>query len=405
MTLYSIKSSMSKQKITQITYFAFAAFFIVAAVVILQSFLFGLLWSAVMVVSIWPLYERSTGGDGSLRRVPVGLRAGLASVLFAVVFIGPMAYGVYELANAYSAGSNYFTSNSVQGVVAPPVFFQYLPFADKVSTFWQDNIGSSSGMIDIINRLSNGKLLAYIPTLWSQIMGKMLTAFVMLVSFYFMLKHGAAVKNQYATVLSHWMGERGVRHVDSAIEALRGTINGVVLIGALEGLILAVPLVMGGVSSGLLIGLTAGLLGVIPLLMPILILPCLAYLYLDGQTTWAFVGLVTLVLVWFVFENVIKPQIIGQRVRINAYLILMAMIGGLQLTGLLGLFIGPAFVAVAIGVLQDLVKNSANEAHEVTLDQVKPDEAKRTYSVNPDPVPRADLAITPVGNMLHPPVG
>lgn len=346
---------MNTQKTNHTAYLLFATFFIAAAIVILKTFLFGLLWGAVMAVSIWPLYEKTTTGSGLLSKLPAGLSASLIAGVFALVFLGPMAYGIYELATAYSAGSSYLTLNSVHGVVAPPSFIQHLPFGDKVAKFWTDNIGSSSGLVDVLNRLSNGKLLAFVPLLWTQLLDKLLTSAVMLVSFYFMLKHGRTVKSRYTAVLVRWVGDKSVRYINSAIEALRGTINGVVLVGALEGMLLAIPLVMGGVTAGLLIGLAAGLLGVIPLLMPLLMLPCLGYLYLAGQTTWALVGAVDLALVWFIFENVVKPQVIGHKVRINTYLILMSMVGGLQLVGLVGLFLGPAFVAVALGMLQDLV--------------------------------------------------
>ena len=335
-------------------YFGLVAFFIIAAVYIVQAFLFGLLWGVVMAVSIWPLYEHVAKGSGRLSRLSDGVRAGLMSLLVAVVFVGPTAYGIYELANAYAAGSNYLAQNSAQGAGVAPAFFQYLPFGEKMAAFWLENISNSSGIVDVLNKLSNGKLMSFVPLLWSQAMDKILTMTVMLVSLYFMLKHGKSVQARYAGVLAHWVEERSVRYVDSAIEALRGTINGVVLVGAFEGVLLALPLVLGGVQAGLLIGLGAGLLGVIPMLMPVLVLPCLAYLYLSGQTTWALVGAIDLAVVWFVFENVVKPQVIGKRVRLNSLLILMAMVGGLQTLGLVGLFLGPAFVAVAMELARDL---------------------------------------------------
>jgi predicted PurR-regulated permease PerM len=288
-----------------------------------------------------------------------GARAGLMALLVAVVFVGPTAYGIYELANAYAAGSNYLAQSSAQGAGVAPSFFSYLPFGAKMSAFWLENISNSSGVVDVLNKLSNGKLLSFVPLLWSQAMDKILAMTVMLVSLFFMLKHGKSVQSRYAGVLAYWVEERSVRYVDSAIEALRGTINGVVLVGAFEGVLLALPLVLGGVQAGLLIGLAAGLLGVIPML---LVLPCLAYLYLSGQTTWAIVGAIDLALVWFVFENIVKPQVIGKRVRLNSLLILMAMVGGLQTLGLVGLFLGPAFVAVAMELARDLFWTQGGDA-------------------------------------------
>ncbi len=335
-------------------YLFFAAFFIVAAFTILQSFVFGLLWGTVMAVCVWPLYERSSGVTG-LRRWSPGGRATLFTAAFALLFLGPMAYGIYELAGAYSAGASYLTANTAHGAVPAPAVLSHLPFSAKLLEVWNDNVAPSTGVVDLLNRVSQGRLLALLPSLWGQVMDKLLTATVMLVSLYFMLKNGQAVKNQYAGVLRHWTGERSVSYVQSVIEALRGTINGVVLVGAVEGVLLALPLMMGGVRAGLLIGLAAGFLGVIPMLMPLLVLPCLGYMYLAGQTTWAIVGAIDLALVWFVCENIVKPAVINQRVRINTWLILMAMVGGLQLLGLFGLFLGPAVIAVALGMLQDLV--------------------------------------------------
>ena len=143
---------------------------------------------------------------------------------------------------------------------------------------------------------------------------------------------------------------------------MRGTINGVVLIGILEGMLLAIPLMMAGLNSGLLIGLCAGLLGVIPLLMPALILPCIGYLFMTGDTVWGIVSAVDLAIVWFIFENLVKPQMISKKVKINSLIILASMIGGMQMLGPLGLFLGPSIVSMGIGMMKDfLTINKSNE--------------------------------------------
>jgi predicted PurR-regulated permease PerM len=346
---------MDHSKASHTASFVFAVCLIATAFTILQSFLFGLLWGAVMAVSVWPFYVSTSRGTNPLSRTSTSFRAGIFSLLVAVLFVAPMAYAIYELANAYVAGSHYLTQNTVHGVISAPAFISYLPLGDKLTHLWDTDIGASTSLMDALNKISNGRLLEYLPRLWSQILEKVLTLVVMLVSLFFMLKHGALVQARHRRILVYWTGPQSVRYVNAAIEALRGTINGVLLVGAIEGVLLAIPLVMGGVTAGLLIGLCAGFMGVIPLLMPLLVLPCLGYLYLSGQTVWAVVGAVDLVLTWVLFENLIKPLVIGKHVRINAFLILMAMVGGLQTMGLVGLILGPACVAVALGLMQDLV--------------------------------------------------
>jgi predicted PurR-regulated permease PerM len=86
--------------------------------------------------------------------------------------------------------------------------------------------------------------------------------------------------------------------------------------------------------------------------MPILIIPFLTYMFFTGYTFLAFLGLIDLLIVWFLFENIIKPQVISKTVKINTFIILISMIGGIQTLGFVGLFLGPAIVSMAIGMIK-----------------------------------------------------
>ncbi|MBV1774395.1 AI-2E family transporter [Burkholderiaceae bacterium DAT-1] len=342
----------------------FVALFIGVAVLILQPFLFGIMCGSVTAIAAWPLFRRIAHDEEGLRLGPVCLRARpatasmLLSAAFVVIFITPLAYAGFELAHAYSAGSAYLAHTGQDGPIAPPAILDYLPMHDKVLQFWNENIANSTGIFDVINRVTKGQFVTLVSSLWPKLMGKLVSLLVLLVSFYYMLKNGRYIEEHYKQVCAHWFGARSVDYVNAGIQALRGTVNGVVLIGLLEGLLLSAPLVAGGMRSALLIGLIAGILGVIPMLMPALILPCLAYMYLGGHTGWAIVGLIDLIVVWVVFENIVKPNMISHEVKINPLIVLIAMIGGMQVFGLIGLFLGPAVVAMSIGMLKDLVKLS-----------------------------------------------
>lgn len=339
-------------------YLLFSLLFIGASFLILQPFLFGMLWGGVTALAAWPSFSKLS--QSGKRR---GLLAFAFALAFALLFITPLVFAGYEMAQAYTAGSSYLASNTVKGVIAAPAFIDYLPMQDKVHAFWNDNVAHSGGVVAVLNHVSHGKLVSLFSTLWSELMSKVIAVAVMLVSFYFMLSNGHVVQERYKKVFTYWTGAKSVSYIDSGLQALRGTINGVVLVGIVEGLLLSVPLVMGGLPSGFLIAVVAGILGVIPMLMPALILPCLGYMYLSGNTTWAIIGAVDLALVWFVFENAIKPNMISHQVKVNTFLILVAMIGGMQLMGLVGLFLGPAIIAMAVGMLKDLtVVPDSNES-------------------------------------------
>lgn len=340
-------------------YLAFAISFILLTAWMLRAFLPGIVWGAVFAISLWPLFQRVQQHSGPRVRNP----ALLFSLLLLVVFVLPLAYVGYDLAGIYSAGASYLTKNQ-EGVIPVPAFVAHLPFSAKLTELWNTHVSHSSGLLDILNQLSDNQLTEWLSSAALQLSSGFVSALCMLVSFYFMLKHGANIRTHYAATLAHWFSAKSVGVVDKGVAALRGTINGVILVGLLEGVLLAVPLVLAGVKSGLLLGLMAGLLGVIPLVMPILIVPGIGYLYFTGQTAYAVIMAVDLLLVWIIFENVIKPSLISSAVKVNPYLILLGLVGGLQLLGPVGLFIGPAIVSMSVGMAKDLL----------TQDRATPDE-------------------------------
>ena len=334
-------------------YFIFALFFIILSFFIVQSFMFGILWGAVTALSVWPIFEKISKRNIFFISAGSKNHALVFAIVFCILFLVPFLYGIYELGELYKTSSQYVATNSVNGVLNYPKWFEYLPMKEKLIDFWNTNLATSSGLIEAVNRLSSGKLLLLFSSLWAQVLNRAITTIVMIISFYFMLKNGDTIKKNYRNIFSYWLSNHGVEYIDNGILALRGTINGVVLIGVLEGILLSIPLVAGGLNSGFLVGLAAGLLGVIPLLMPILIIPCLIYIYMIGNSFWAILGAIVLAVVWFMFENIIKPQMISKKVKINSVIILISMIGGMQLMGPVGLFLGPSIISMAIGMVRD----------------------------------------------------
>lgn len=329
---------------------AFAGTFFLITAWMLKDFLPGLVWGAVFAISLWPLFNRATVKFGEKLKNP----AMLFALVFIIVFLLPLAYVGYDIAQLYSAGNSFLTRNA-QGVIPVPAFISVLPFASNLSELWVTHISSSTGAIATINKISGNQLTSWVTTLALQLSTGFVTALVMMVSFYFMLKNGDFIQKHYAETLTHWFSEKSVRVVDRGVAALRGTINGVILLGLIEGVLLAIPLVLGGVKSGMLFGLIAGLLGVIPMVMPVIIVPSIVYLYFSGEVTYAVIMAVDLGVVWLLFENVIKPKLISGASKVNPYLVLLGLIGGLKLLGPVGLFIGPAIVAMTVGMAKDLV--------------------------------------------------
>ena len=50
-------------------------------------------------------------------------------------------------------------------------------------------------------------------------------------------------------------------------------------------------------------------------------------------------------------DNFLLPKLIKQRAKMNELFVFFSVIGGLQLFGILGIFMGPIILAIALGLL------------------------------------------------------
>jgi predicted PurR-regulated permease PerM len=285
----------------------------------------------------------------------MGARAPLAPAVFTMLLLitvlAPLVSLLRSLSALFHVGSSYLSAAADAGFPLPH-YFDALPFHDQLAGAWSSALASARDPLALANHVSREQLTPWLSAVLGHVSSDIVAGICMLIGFYHFLKHGDALIEWFRRAVQQWFGTRGLDTSNHAVLALRGTINGIVLIGFLEGLMLAVPLWAGGIQSALLVGLLAGILGVIPLVTPLLILPCAGYLLLDGKEVWGVLTIVDLMVCWLVFENYLKPSIISAAVRVNPFLILAALIGGLQLFGPVGLFVGPALMAITAGIVR-----------------------------------------------------
>ena len=67
-------------------------------------------------------------------------------------------------------------------------------------------------------------------------------------------------------------------------------------------------------------------------------------------------------------DNFLSPRLVGQRARLHELLIFFAVLGGLQVFGVLGLVLGPVVVAITLALIE-----MVREAHRPSRDAGRAD--------------------------------
>lgn len=99
-----------------------------------------------------------------------------------------------------------------------------------------------------------------------------------------------------------------------------------------------------GVKAYWLVGIITGLLDVLPFVgTGITLLPFMFWKYLNGEMVQGTILLVTF-LVSAMARELLEPKLIGKKMNILPIVILVSVYAGVQVFGLLGVFLGPFFV-------------------------------------------------------------
>jgi predicted PurR-regulated permease PerM len=93
--------------------------------------------------------------------------------------------------------------------------------------------------------------------------------------------------------------------------------------------------------------------------------PAAAYLALSGAWTNAIVLTVWGILVVGSIDNFLSPRLVGKRTSMHELLIFFAVLGGLEVFGVIGVVLGPVVIAVTLALLE--MVRQANRPAERTL--------------------------------------
>jgi predicted PurR-regulated permease PerM len=194
------------------------------------------------------------------------------------------------------------------------------------------------------------KLLPTAASWVGNLFGVIANIVLALIACYFLLRDGDNIVKKTMDLLPI-TNDHAVRLVQTIRNTILANVQGVFAVGTAQGLVTGVALAILGVSPATLLGILAAFCSIIPVVGTGLVWgPAAIYLIATGSPVRGIILLCIGVGVVSMLDNVIRPLIVGTRVQANAFVLMLAMLGGAQAFGFLGLFIGPVVTALLIAV-------------------------------------------------------
>jgi predicted PurR-regulated permease PerM len=335
----------------------------------LWEFLPALAWIVIFSIAFWPLFSRLAARWPRLRRDVLPAAFVLAIVL---AFVIPVALIAVPLASDGHAAGQWLDQVQKTGM-APPSFLADLPYGTRLTSMWQARLSQPGQLSTLTTGAVKGGAGKLAASFGRETIHRLVLLGFTLLGLFFFLRDGEAVIAQLRIGSRRAFGAAGEDVGQQIISSVHGTVNGLVLVGLGEGVLLGLAYVATGVPHPTLFGLLTVILAMVPFGAAIAICSAAAVLLANGSTVDAIVIVVLGAVVTFVADHFIRPVLIGGTTRLPFFWVLLGILGGFTAWGLSGLFIGPALMAALILLWREWVGSqkgplnpSAEAAVEVT---------------------------------------
>ncbi len=307
---------------------------------LIKPFLIPVIWGIILAVAVEPFITkvaRMMGGRKSLV-------SGFFVLMVIAALIIPSAMLAISSVDTIQELTESMESRSLVIPPPPETVADWPVIGDSVHKTWKL---ASTNLEAALTQFAP-QIKSAAGTLLGSVGGGLLGIFMVIIStviagvFLAKSEESSAIAE---SIITRVAGDKGMEITNLATATIRGVMQGVVGVAVIQSILAAIGMVIVGVpAAGLWTVLT--LVCAVSQLPPILVLgPVAGYVFSVADTTTA-----VIFLVWVLFvtasDSFLKPMLMGRGVDIPMLVILLGALGGMMLSGIMGLFTGAVVLAI-----------------------------------------------------------
>ncbi|HET9577780.1 MAG TPA: AI-2E family transporter [Usitatibacter sp.] len=345
---------MESSRFEQYARLAAVALLVLGCILVLRPFMGAILFAGVLCFSTWPAFvwlRDRWRGRGTLAALALVLAMALALVLpFALVAQSL----VLNSASMVEAVRGFLERRSELGV---PDFVARIPLVGGwLSEYSRLLLESRDELIALAKRLAD-PAKAMLGAMGAAIGEGLVQILIALFCAFFFYRDGDTVRGIVLEGMARLAGEeQGSALASTALSAVRGVVYGLLGTAFAQAAVALVGFVIAGVPGAVLLGALTFVLSLVPM-GPVLIWGgAAAWLYTQDRTGWAIFMVVYGAAVISSVDNFIKPILMSRAGNLSMLLVVLGVFGGAIAFGFIGLFVGPALLAVGWNVTKTWLK-------------------------------------------------
>ena len=321
----------------------------------LQPFVGVLAWAAVLVIVFYPIHQRL------LKRLKKpGLSALLSCILVILTILVPVVLVTIAVLNEFSGAMN-----NLQATIAY-VLDPNSPYTGRVLRWVSqyidiEQVRSGQYLLERLQGVS-GQLAGRTLGVIGGVIGAVVQMFFVVFTMYYLFRDGDKIFAALRDALP-LESKQATAIMARTRDVIGASVYGVLAIAIVQGILGGLAFWTLGVPSAIVWGVAMTFLSMIPMLGAFLVwVPAAIYLALTGHAVKAVLLVLWGTLVIGMIDNFLRPKLVGERTKLHELLIFFAVLGGLQVFGVLGIVLGPVVLAITLALMD--VFQAANRTSE-----------------------------------------
>lgn len=325
---------------------------------IIKPFLIPMFWAAILSLVLYPLHERLT----KLLRNRAGISSILMTVLTIALVIVPIFLIISKLSlemfdiysSAKSKGDIEKLANYITTSMNVETLHRILPSSiinQLQSKFDLGELNFKSILLKSSQEFS-GYLINVFKGFATNITSMLFNFVIMIFALFFFFRDGRSMFEKFKYLIPMSDEQK-----DRTFEVFYNTIDGVVLgslaTAAVQGILVMIIFLVLGISYAFLAGSLSFILSILPLVGAAFVwVPASIYLLVTHSYLKAIILLLYGGLVISTADNILRPIIIGGRVKLPTLMLFLSIMGGLSYFGFSGVVLGPVLLAVFLSFIE-----------------------------------------------------
>ena len=348
---------MEASRFEQYVRVAAIALLVLGCILVLQPFVGAILFAGVLVLSTWPVFTRLRDRwNGKSALAALALVLGMVVALALPVALAAQSLIVHSTAMVEAVRGFLERRDSLQ----LPAFIVGLPFVGPwLADYWTLLLASREELAALARRLADPAKTMFLALGAAIGQGLVQILIAMFVAFFF-YRDGERIRRLLLEGMARLAGpDHGAHLVSTAQGAVRGVVYGLIGTAFAQAAVALLGFLIAGVPGAMLLAALTFVLSLVPM-GPVLIWGgAAAWLYSTDHTGWAIFMVIWGAGVISSVDNFVKPILMSRAGNLSMLLVVLGVFGGAIAFGFIGLFVGPALLAVGWSVLKEWLGDHA----------------------------------------------